>query len=112
LPPAPRALVVSIVRGKDAAGILATLAPYFDLVVTTRSRNDRSLPPDTLAALVPSAEPITDPLLALARARAYLSGRGGRGTVVVAGSIFLVGELRAAVLAEECDPVAGGDPLP
>jgi dihydrofolate synthase/folylpolyglutamate synthase len=112
LPPGRRALVVSIVRGKDAAGILATLAPHFDLVVTTRSRNERSLDPEALAALTPAADPITDPLLALARARAYLFGQEGGGTVVIAGSSFLVGELRAAVLGEPCDPIAGGDPLP
>jgi dihydrofolate synthase/folylpolyglutamate synthase len=112
LPPGPRALVTSIVRGKDAAGILGVLAPHFELVVATRSRNDRALPAEDLAALVPGAEAIGDPLLALARARAFLAGRGRGGTVVVAGSIFLVGELRAAVLGEACDPVAGGDPLP
>jgi dihydrofolate synthase/folylpolyglutamate synthase len=109
----PRALVVSIVRGKRAAEMLATLAPAFDHVVATRSRNERSLPPEELAALAPAAGPAIqvapDPAAALAAARAAV---GPGGLVVVAGSIFVVGELRASLLGEAVDPVAGGDPLP
>jgi dihydrofolate synthase/folylpolyglutamate synthase len=90
---------------------MTTLAPHFDLVVATRSHSARALPPDQLAATIFASpvEVIADPLAALARARAFL---GGGGPVVVAGSIFLVGELRAHLLGEPCDPIAGGDPLP
>lgn len=103
----PRALVVSIVRGKDAPGILAALAPAFDRVIATRSRNERALPAEELAALVPGATAVADPAAALAAARA------GGGLAVVAGSLFLVGELRAIVRGEPCDPdEARSDPLP
>ena len=111
-----RALVVSIVQGKDAATMLAALGPHFDLVVATRSPSERSLAPEALAALVPRAgtrmaEVVTDPGLALARAREFVAGAPG-GLVVVAGSIFLVGAVRARLLDEPVDPIAGSDPMP
>jgi dihydrofolate synthase/folylpolyglutamate synthase len=132
----PRALVVSIVRGKDAEGILRRLVPHFDWVLTTRSANPRSSAPEELAALVaattsplqgaagasirrPALEVVADPLEALARARDLVhqsQGRSGtpdaRPHVVVAGSMFLVGEIRACLLGEPRDPTPGGDPLP
>jgi dihydrofolate synthase/folylpolyglutamate synthase len=106
----PRALVVSIVRGKQAEEMLAALAPAFDLVVATRSQNPRSRPPDELLPLLPAPAPparvVEDPRAALAAARA------AGGLTVVAGSLFLVGELRAHLLGEPVDPLPGGDPLP
>ncbi len=108
----PRALVISVVRGKDLGGMLAALLPSFDRVVATRSHNERALPPEAIAAALPPGVPVDvvpDPEAALARARASVAGGG---TAVVAGSIFLVGGLRARLLGEPCDPIPGGDPLP
>jgi dihydrofolate synthase/folylpolyglutamate synthase len=116
LPPSgPRALVISGVRGKDLGAIMAALTPSFDLVVATRSRNERALPPEEVAAAARAngareVETAEDTNRALARGRAFAAGRGG--SVVVAGSMFLVGEVRALLLGEECDPVVGGDPMP
>jgi dihydrofolate synthase / folylpolyglutamate synthase len=109
----PRALVVSIVAGKDAAGMLARLVGSFDRVFCTRSRSERALPPRALSALAPAgrAPPIVavdDPLAALAGARAAV---GPGGMVVVAGSVFLVGEVRAALLGEPWDPLHTSDPV-
>jgi dihydrofolate synthase/folylpolyglutamate synthase len=106
--------VVSIVQGKDAAAMLASLCPHFDVVVATRSSSERSLAPEVLAALVPrdgerKIEVVADPGLALTRARAFVAPGG---LVVVAGSIFLVGALRAQLLNEPVDVIAGSDPLP
>jgi len=93
--------------------MLATLAPHFALVVATRSRNERALPAAELAALVTDrpVEVVEDPVAALALARGFADEHPD-GYVVVAGSIFLVGELRARLLGEAVDPIAGGDPLP
>jgi dihydrofolate synthase/folylpolyglutamate synthase len=107
-------LVVSIVQGKDAAAMLAALCPHFNIVVATRSPSERSLAPEALAALVPPdgtrvVEVIADPGLALTRARALVAPDG---LVVVAGSIFLVGALRARLLREPVDVIAGSDPMP
>jgi len=70
--------------------------------------------PETLAALVPrdrgrKGEAVADLGYALARARELVAPDG---LVVVAGSIFLVGSVRARLLNESIDPIAGSDPMP
>jgi dihydrofolate synthase/folylpolyglutamate synthase len=114
LPPArPRALVISVVRGKAVAEMLATLAPGFDFIFATQSSSPRALPPDDLVALLDAqardrARALPDPRAALAAARATV---GPVGSVVVAGSIFLVGELRALLHGDAVDPIVTGDPM-
>jgi dihydrofolate synthase/folylpolyglutamate synthase len=109
----PLAAVISIVHGKPATEMLAVLAPRFDSVWLTRSRNARAMPPEQLAALLPANAPAPvsepDPLAAVQRARAAVAPDGA---VVVCGSIFLAGEIRAHILGEPVDPVGGGDPMP
>ena len=51
LPPRRRALVVSIVGGKAAGTMLATLGSRFDDIFVTRSTNDRALDPEILVAI-------------------------------------------------------------
>jgi dihydrofolate synthase/folylpolyglutamate synthase len=106
------ALVLSVVRDKDARGIVAALAPVVTALVATRSGSARAIAPADLAAaagdLVPVVRAADDPVSALAEARA-LAGPGG--LVVVAGSIFLVGEVRARLLGELVDPRPVSDPL-
>lgn len=115
----PIALVVSVVRDKDSAGVLAELAPAAATVIATQSSNPRSTPAPELAAAARAAlagagaskvnvQAVPDPLLALNLARRYV---GHGGLVVVAGSIFLVGEVRAHVLGEPLDPTPLSDPL-
>jgi len=105
-------LVVSIVDDKDPLAILTALAPAASAIVATRSDNPRALPPDTLAAV---AAPLhanvvanDDPDAALAEAR---QRAGPDGLIVVCGSMFLVGLLRARSLDEPVDPVPTGDPV-
>jgi dihydrofolate synthase/folylpolyglutamate synthase len=108
----PVALLASIVRDKDAAGILAALAPAVSSIVATRSSNARCLSPAELAALArplcPDTHASADPLAALDLARG-LAGPGG--LVLIAGSIFLVGELRAHLMGEPVDPTPTSDPV-
>jgi dihydrofolate synthase/folylpolyglutamate synthase len=108
----PVVLVTSIVRDKDAGGILAELAPHVAAVIATASRNPRSLPAAELEAaaraLGATTKTAPDPVVALNLAR-RLAGHGG--LVLVAGSIFLVGELRAHLLDEPCDPLPLSDPM-
>lgn len=109
----PRALVTSIVRGKAAPEMIARLAPAFDHLVFTRSANSRSRPPAELATLVPagttaSVAVLDEPRAALAEGRRRV---GQEGVCVVAGSLFLVGEIRAHLLGEAGDPVVTSDPL-
>jgi dihydrofolate synthase / folylpolyglutamate synthase len=114
LPPTrPRALVISVVRGKQADAIVAALAPAFDAILVTRSGNERALPPEALVVALPApaaaiARVLPDPMLAFDEARRWV---GPAGVVVVAGSLFLVGEIRARLLGENVDPLPGGDPM-
>ncbi len=104
-------LLTSIVHGKDAADILAALAPRARTLVATSSRNPRAMAAAALARLAPplvETQTVDDPIAGLARAR-QLAGPGG--LVVVAGSIFLVGELRAHLLHEDVDPAPTSDPV-
>jgi len=106
-------LLVSIVDDKDPEAMLAALAPAAAAIVATRSNNPRSIPPVALAATAARfAGDVTaedDPVTALEEARRRA---GPGGLVVVCGSMFLVGMLRARVLGELVDPLPTSDPLP
>jgi dihydrofolate synthase/folylpolyglutamate synthase len=105
-------LVASIVDDKDPAGMLAALAPVAAAVVTTRSDNPRALPAAAIAAIAAGSfgdvTACDDPEAALTEARRRA---GPGGLVVVCGSMFLVGMLRARVLGESVDPVPTSDPV-
>ena len=113
----PRALVFSAVAGKAVPEMLAALAPAFEFIVATRSSSERALPAQTLAGLASSAvasgppgpvvSQVADPIAAVESARTLV---GPAGLVVVAGSTFLVGDVRAAVLGEARDPLPTSDP--
>lgn len=116
----PRALVFSVVAGKPASEMLRLLAPRFDIIVLTQSSNPRTLTGDELRAALPAhmqaqAQVVPDPLQALTAARELLRGTSGfapsRPVVVAAGSTFLVGDLRAALLGEKRDPLPTSDPI-
>jgi folylpolyglutamate synthase/dihydropteroate synthase len=110
--------------------MLAILSPHFDRVIVTRSPSERSSAPDELARLIARTRSVDrqvvcvdDPVSALVQARAY-AAQVSDGLVVVAGSIFLVGALRAhlqieldASLGQASDPapsptIDASDPLP
>jgi len=105
-------LVVSIVGDKDAEAMLLALAPVAAAVVATRSDNPRALPAAKLETLagrfVADAIACEDPGAALDEARRRA---GPGGLVVVCGSMFLVGQLRARVLGEPVDPLPTSDPV-
>lgn len=113
--PQPRVLVLAVSSDKDTGGLCEALLPAVSSVVATEYQQERSLPAQELAALVAARWPHWSPrtpvaptvVEALEVARA-LAGPGG--TVVVAGSLFLVGEARVHLLAAERDPIALSDP--
>jgi dihydrofolate synthase / folylpolyglutamate synthase len=131
LPP-PRVLVLAVSGDKDVAGIAGPLVDRFEAVVATAYRQERTMPAEALAEAlrriidarseVPievHAESRTEARTearievapeveeALRRARAIA---GDRGSIVVAGSLFLVGEARVSVLGGEVDPIRLSDP--
>jgi dihydrofolate synthase/folylpolyglutamate synthase len=96
-------LILGVVGDKDARAIVAPLAARATRVIVTAPPSPRALPPAELAKLVPHATVAPDLAAALALA--------GGERVVVAGSIFLVGEARRLVLGEAADATAVQDPV-
>jgi dihydrofolate synthase/folylpolyglutamate synthase len=94
LPPGPYVLCVSILRDKDAAGILERLARAGTVLVATASSNPRALAAKDLARRAEPyferVEAVADPQAGLARAR-ELAGEAGR--VLVTGSLYVLADL-------------------
>lgn len=93
-------LVFGAMADKDHRRMLRVLAEEVDRFVFTRPNTGRALPPVALQQFADGIS-IESPKKALAKARS-LAGR--RGLVVVAGSIFLLSELRAQVLRVRTEP--------
>lgn len=96
----PVVAVTSVLGDKDAAAMVGALARVADVIVATRSSHARAVPADDLAARARAAgrtaTAVADPAAALAWARA---AAGPGGVVVVAGSLYLLGDLRGLLLA-------------
>jgi dihydrofolate synthase/folylpolyglutamate synthase len=94
VPRADYVVVASILRDKDARGMLAALSALGSHLIATSSANTRALPARDLAQLAepyfPHVEAIEDPAEALARAR---ETAGPDGAVLVTGSLYLLAEL-------------------
>lgn len=96
-----RVLLFGAMADKDWPEMLATLRPHVEHVVFGAAPLTRAERPETLAARVPGdVAPTTD--AAMKRAGALAHARGA--TVVVAGSIFLMAEVRARLLGVQADP--------
>jgi dihydrofolate synthase/folylpolyglutamate synthase len=115
-PERPRVLVLAVSADKDAAAMIDAVAPHVERVIATRYAQPRSLEPGALRAIVEArgaaagrplaiddAPGVVD---AIARARA-----AGAALVVVAGSLFAVGEARAALVGGPVDPIVVTDPV-
>jgi len=98
------AIVVGVLEDKDAAGIIAALAPIATRWFATASGSDRALPPEVVAAFALEAGDQSvesgDLPSVLRAARAWASASETRA-VVVTGSITLVGEAMALIQREE-----------
>jgi dihydrofolate synthase/folylpolyglutamate synthase len=93
--------VFGTLADKDWQAMLATLAPNAAHRFYVRPKGRAATEPRDLAQLAPGEELATLEA-ALSRARTTV---GEAGLVVVAGSIFLVGEARALLLDLPRDPV-------
>jgi dihydrofolate synthase/folylpolyglutamate synthase len=87
---------LAVLDDKDATGMLRTLLPLCDAVVTTRAQTPRALPPATLASLchqlgyTGTVEIVGEARAALQRARTLA---GTDGVALATGSIYLVADL-------------------
>ncbi|MFN2426490.1 MAG: folylpolyglutamate synthase/dihydrofolate synthase family protein [Candidatus Binatia bacterium] len=89
-PGRPRVLVFAAMKDKDWRAMLATLAPHFDHVFVAPLAMARAQAPSHFLEAVPSAVVTASPAEALDLAETAASTHG---SVVVAGSIFLLGNL-------------------
>jgi dihydrofolate synthase/folylpolyglutamate synthase len=96
-------LVVACSADKDVAGIAAALRPVVSHVVATRYQQDRAMEPALLARQFGG-------LAAPDLATAVQIARGLGSPVLIAGSLFLVGEARVQYLGAPSDPVVTSDP--
>jgi dihydrofolate synthase/folylpolyglutamate synthase len=90
---APLPLVFAAMRDKNIAGILAPLAPVIDSLVVTRASNPRSADPAAIAALARAVAPSLAVTVAPSPADALVEAWRRSRTIVVAGSIFLLGDV-------------------
>jgi dihydrofolate synthase/folylpolyglutamate synthase len=101
-------LVLGILQDKDHEGIISPLAPLADSIIVTRPAYARALDAAALAASVRRAHPSVSVAgtvgEAVARARAQASPDG---LVVVTGSLYTVGDARAALTRAGGGPLAG-----
>ncbi len=102
-------LVLAISSDKAAGAIIDALAGAAIAIVATRYRQDRARPPDELARIARTVAGIAvdaadDLDAALAIARGY------NAPIVIAGSLFLVGEARVRLLGAPSDSQRVSDP--
>jgi dihydrofolate synthase/folylpolyglutamate synthase len=104
----PRVLVFGVMADKDWREMLCTLAPACEHVMLVPVDNPRSLDPRLARDLVQGLRPVDVATSAAAGLRAACALAGEDGTVIVAGSIFLVAEIYRSCGGAE-DPFADAD---
>jgi dihydrofolate synthase/folylpolyglutamate synthase len=105
-------LVLAVSSDKDVRAIANALLPHVSRVIATRYQQERAMDPEVLAQVrrevgaVP-VEAAPDLRSALAAARADQ----GSGGILIAGSLFIVGEARTLELGAPADPIHATDPV-
>jgi dihydrofolate synthase/folylpolyglutamate synthase len=111
----PVDLLCGILADKDAATMLAALAPHAHRLILTAPPSPRARDPRELAALLPPGAPAPllepDPERALDLALAPLLDRTveGPATLVACGSIYLIGQVRQHLTRRFGTPVPARD---
>ena len=100
-PDAPHVFLLGILKDKDIDGMLAALLRPSDQVVTVRPNSERAAAADVVAGIAAglglSTHACNDAETALAEAVAR--ARAGNALLVAAGSLYLVGGIRALLTA-------------
>lgn len=92
-------LVFGVMGDKDLEGMIGNVADRLDAVIATAPAGERTVPAAEVAARIRSlvdvpVEVVGDPVRALEVARQHA---GADGAVLVAGSLYLAGEVRRAL---------------
>jgi len=86
-------------RDKEARGIIAALGPRASHVICTSADSPRAAAPDDLAAAVAELLPGTPVITRSPAIAAVLHAQTLGNPIVVAGSLYLAGEVRARIEA-------------
>jgi dihydrofolate synthase/folylpolyglutamate synthase len=103
-------LILAVSEDKDVRGIVAALSPVASDLIATRYQQDRAMDPEALAAIAREFETPVEVAPDLEAADAL--ARAHHATIVIAGSLFLVGEARVRYLNAPADPMVVTDPRP
>jgi len=101
---APLTLVLGLSHDKDAAGILAALAPLATRLVLTRASNDRAADPHALVAALPTGAPPAEIAESAAQALRVAMQIPHTPIVCVAGSLYLLGDVLMLLAGEPDKP--------
>ncbi len=101
----PGVLILGLTEGKDAAGIVRELEDLAPIVIVTRSElSPRAVEPAALLELLPALTQVADtPAAAISRA---ISSTKPAELVVVAGSLYLLGEIRPLLTGQRREDYA------
>jgi dihydrofolate synthase / folylpolyglutamate synthase len=86
-------LVFGAMRDKDVHGMLSALLPTVSRMIVTRASNSRSADPEALAAEAQTIDPSLHVEVVASPADAMAAAWSSSSRVVVAGSIFLLGDV-------------------
>jgi len=93
----PRPLVFAAMQDKDVAGMFAALLPAVGRLIVTRASNARSAEPESLAQQARAAQPTLPIAIAADLDEALAAAWRASPRIVVAGSIFLLGDVMKRV---------------
>ncbi len=90
-------IVFGVMRDKQVSGILSALGPRASHLVCTSPSSTRAMPPDELAAQAAAVVPGVPVTWCVPAIEAVERARALGDPVVVAGSLYLAGEVRARI---------------
>lgn len=96
----PRLLIFSCLRDKPVAEMAQILFPLFEQVIFAPIRCARATPMEELEAAARPTGTATLSASSAQEALQWATERSNGGSVVVSGSVYLVGEVRSLLLAE------------
>jgi dihydrofolate synthase/folylpolyglutamate synthase len=107
-----RIVVLGVSADKDVAGVAAPLIAGADVVVVTQSRQERARPASQVAEVVRELGGAPVCIGVASEAFEYALNQGDSADLlVIAGSLFLVGEARELLCGVETDPIQLSDPV-
>jgi dihydrofolate synthase/folylpolyglutamate synthase len=90
-------VVFGVMRDKRADRMIAAIVPVTSHLIATAAASARAMPPAEVAAVVRNVAPMLPVFTADSPAEALARARPLGDPVVVAGSLYLAGEVRAAI---------------